>query len=101
MDVEKSGLVDMPAFFAEQRRVIMAALAALMLVAMVWNYAFRDFNGMATYAWVQQDAVLLATSPALPIAAVARRPTLQWVAAMVPFAMTLVFFLQFTFGNAP
>lgn len=100
MEVEKSGPVDMVGFFEAQRRVIMAALAILMLLAMVWNYVFRDFNsGLSAAVWMQQDAVLLAASPALAVAAFAQAQWLQWAAALVMLAMVLVFFVQFSLGG--
>ena len=99
MEVEKTGRVDMAGFFEEQRRVIMAALAALMLLAMVWNYVFRDFNGLSAAAWIQQDAVILAACPMLALAAFVRHQAVQWAVAIAMLALNLVFFVQFTFGS--
>ncbi len=99
MEVEKTGRVDMAGFFEEQRRVIMAALAALMLLALIWNYAFRDFNGMTAAAWIAQDAVILAICPMLALAALMRHKVMQWTAAIAMLALVLVFFVQFSFGS--
>jgi hypothetical protein len=99
MEVEKSGPVDMPAFFGEHRRVIMAALGALVLLACAWNYLLRDFNGMSASAWLKQDAILLGAAPMLVVAAFARSKALQWASAIALFVVTLVFFLRFTFGS--
>jgi hypothetical protein len=99
MNVEKTSPVDMSGFFEEQRRVIMAAFTCLMLLAAVWNYVFRDFNGLSASVWVQQDFIILAACPTLALAAFARRKAPQWAAAIVFFALNLVFFIQFTFGN--
>jgi hypothetical protein len=99
MEVEKTGPVDMAGFFEAQRRVIVAALATLMLLAMIWNYAFRDFNGMAAAAWTEQNAIILATCPMLALAAFVRHQAVQWGAALAMLAMVLAFFVLFTFGG--
>ncbi|MBS0359731.1 MAG: hypothetical protein JSR98_00005, partial [Proteobacteria bacterium] len=58
MRVEKEGVVDMPAFFARQRPVILGAVLALGLAAMIGDYLDRNISGLAPGAWIGEELLV-------------------------------------------
>jgi hypothetical protein len=99
MRVPEHGAVDMPANFEKQRRVIMAAFAALYAAAMAGNYFYPQPNGLPVSAWMQEDALILAGAVMLAAAAFARDAWLQWAAAIANFAMVAIFLARYTLAG--
>jgi hypothetical protein len=89
----------MPGYFEKHRRVIMAANAALFVMAMSGNYFYPQPNGLPPSAWMQEDSVILVAGVMLGPAAFASRAWLQWLAAILNFAMIAVFLARYTWSG--
>jgi len=85
--------VDMTAFFERQRRPIMLAFLALMVVSMVQNYVDRDHTaGLESHEWIVENLIIAPMGLLVVIAGWARPLWLQWAAGLA-FLGSEVFFL--------
>jgi hypothetical protein len=76
--------VDMTVFFERQRRPIMLAFLALMVVSMVQNYVDRDHSaGLASTDWIVENLIIAPMGLLVVLAGWARPLWLQWAAGLV------------------
>jgi hypothetical protein len=95
MRVPEHGVVDMPAFFARQRRVLMATFVCMCPLAMISNYLYAQ-PGLPAAVWIQQDIFILIAQLPLALAAFARPLWLQRLAGFAILAFDLFFLAQYT-----
>ena len=88
MRVDKEGVVDMPAFFARQRPVILSAVLALGIDASIGNYLNRDVSGLRPDAWIGQDMLIAGLNLVLLLAIFIRA---SWVQALSVITMLVAF----------
>ena len=92
---EPEGVIDMEAFFEQQRRVILLAFTALGVVAMVVNFVDRNTSGVPPGAWISEDMQLLAVCLPLLLGLIFRSRLVQWAVMLITFATNAVFIIQF------
>ncbi|HEY1707781.1 MAG TPA: hypothetical protein VGG10_05915 [Rhizomicrobium sp.] len=93
---EKDGTVELPAFYDKQRPAIMAAFVLLGVTALILNY--RDagsFAGLASSAWLAENAAVVAQMTAVIVAGWARPRWLQWAAAIAMLGLTIYFLVLY------
>jgi hypothetical protein len=89
---KEDGVIDLPAFYARQRRPIMIAWLALAMVACVLN--IRDAEqtaGLVANSWIAENAAVLVMALMVGIAGWARPVRLQWAAAIGMLALSIYF----------
>lgn len=84
LDGEAEGEVDMPAFFARQRRPILLAFVALGVVAVSTNYLDRATSGLEAGAWIQENLQIIGLEVTLAAALVFRAPRRPQCSRFVP-----------------
>lgn len=95
MRAEKDGVVDMPAFFARQRPVILTAVLALGVDTFVGNYLYRDVSGLAPDAWIGQDSLIAGLNLVLVLAIFVRARWIQGIAVTTMLVACAYFLVQF------
>jgi hypothetical protein len=95
--VERGEPVDMAAFHARQRPAFHAAFCALVVLAMVVNYAERDQSaGLDRSAWITEDLLILPMLAVILISALARPTWLRWLSAVSLIGLSVVALVLFT-----
>lgn len=73
------------------------------MVAATSNYVYPQMSGLPASAWksawMQEDAIILAAGVMLVLEAFARRAWLQWAAALLNFAMIVIFLARYTMAG--
>lgn len=95
MRVEKDGVVDMPAFFAKQRPVILLAILALGVDTFIGNYLDRNNSGLGADEWISQDLVVGAQSLVVASALFFKARWVQAVVVTTMLAVSVYFMIQF------
>jgi hypothetical protein len=89
---KEDGVIDLPAFYARQRRPIMIAWLALGVMASILN--IRDAAqtaGLTATSWIAEDGAVLAMMIAVVLAGWARQVRLQWAAAIAMLGLSVYF----------
>jgi len=95
--VERGEPVDMVAFHARQRPALHAAFFALVVLAMVLNYAERDQSaGLDRSAWITEDLLVLPMLVVILLSAFARPTWLRWLSAVAMIGLSIVLLVLFT-----
>ena len=96
MRVEKEGTIDMPAFFARQRPVILTAVLALGVAAALSNYLDRN---VGSAGWIGQDLTIAGMELVLALALFVRTGWAQGLAVIIMLGDNTYFLVRFvTFG---
>lgn len=89
---KEEAVIDLPAFFEQQRRILMAAYIALCAVAMIINYRDARFTtGLTPNSWIAENAGVVAMIVTVAFAGWAKPLWLQWVAAIGMLGLTFYF----------
>ncbi|MFZ1991296.1 MAG: hypothetical protein WAW96_16170, partial [Alphaproteobacteria bacterium] len=96
--VERHEPADMPAFFQDERPVIMASMVATMTIAMIGNYLDRNTSSGGPNGWVGPDIADAVGGIPLLLAAFAKPRWLQWLAAILMLSFVGYFLVSYTGG---
>jgi len=100
MPVRESGLVDMPAFFERQRRVIFSATIALSVMGGLATYLDRNnFADWKPNEWIGAEVLGLLLGVFAVLAGWGKPRWLQWVGVGGMVVQNIWFFLFYTLGS--
>src|SRR6266480_1557261 len=100
MPYSEGGLLDMPAFFERQRRVIFSATLALSVMGGLATYADRNnFPGWKPTDWIGAELVGLSLAVFAVLAGWAKPRWLQWIGVGGMFVQNIWFFVFYTLGS--
>jgi hypothetical protein len=100
MPCRETGPLDMPAFFARQRRVIFSATLALSVMGGLATYLDRNnFENWQPNEWISAEIVGLALGVFALLAGWAKPRWLQWVGVGGMLAQNAWWFLFYTLGS--
>jgi hypothetical protein len=88
-----SGLLDMPAFFERQRRIIFSATLALSVMALLETYVDRNNYGWKPNDWLGVALLALALGICAVLAGWAKPRWLQWVGVGGMFIQNIAAFV--------
>lgn len=92
---EKEGVVDMPAFYEEERHSIFAAYSAMMLVSMFQNVWDAKTYSLTESQVLQANGLVLVMLGATLAAGWAKPRCLQWTAIIVMLLLQFYFLVTF------
>ena len=100
MPIAESGLIDMPAFFERQRRIIFSATLALFAMSAIETYVDRStFAGSNPNGWIGAELFGLPLGICAVLAGWAKPRWLQWVGVGGMFVQNIGFFVFYTLGS--
>ena len=99
MPYSESGLLDMPAYFERQRRIIFSATLALWAMGSLATYADRNNFGWTPNEWTGAEIAGLPLGICAVLAGWAKPRWLQWVGVAGMFAQNVWYFLFYTLGG--
>ena len=95
MPVGNEQVIDMPAFYEQQRPVLFSAFAAMFAMSMVANFADRNnFEGWKPGDWIGANLLVLPMLIVALVAGWARPRWLQWTAAWFGLALQSWFLIS-------
>jgi hypothetical protein len=99
MPYSEGGLLDMPAFFERQRRVIFSATLTLSVMGGLATYADRNMPGWKPNDWIGAELVGLSLAVFAVLAGWAKPRWLQWVGVGGMLVQNIWFFVFYTIGS--
>jgi hypothetical protein len=100
MPYSESGLLDMPAFFERQRRVIFSATLALSVMGGLATYADRNnFPGWKPNEWIEAELVGSALGVFAVLAGWAKPRWLQWIGVGGMLVQNIWYFVFYALGS--
>jgi hypothetical protein len=100
MPYSESGLLDMPAFFERQRRVIFSATLALSIMGGLATYLDRNnIAGWKPNDWIGAEAIGLSLAVFAVLAGWSKPRWLQWVGVGGMSVQNIWFFVFYTLGS--
>src|SRR5215467_11963412 len=100
MPYSESGLLDMPAFFERQRRIIFSATLALCVMSSLETYVDRNnFEGWKPNDWIGAELYGLPLGICAVLAGWAKPRWLQWTGVAGMLAQNLWYFVFYTLGS--
>jgi len=95
--VEREGPVDMEAAYDRQRPMFLSAFGALVVLAMIFNYAERNQSaGLANTAWIFENLLIAPFAIPLVVSSFARAVWLQWASVLAFIALWTTALVLFT-----
>jgi hypothetical protein len=99
MSVSESGLIDMPAYFERQRRVIFSATLALWVMGSLAAYADRDNLGWKLDEWIGAELAGLPLGISAVLAGWGKPRWVQWVGVGGMLVQNAWYFVFYTLSS--
>ena len=97
MRAEAGATLDMPEFYATQRRAFTAAFAAMMIVNLLQNYVYQDSSaGISGNDWIWENLLVIAMLASALVGGWSKRTLLQWAAGLSMTALEAYVLATFT-----
>jgi hypothetical protein len=99
MSVSESGLIDMPAYFERQRRIIFSATLALWAMGSLATYADRNNFGWKPDEWIGAELAGLPLGICAVLAGWGKPRWLQWVGVGGMLVQNAWYFVFYTLSS--